>query len=119
MHDFKKLQVWQKSRQLVKDIYEVTQDFPKEERYGLTSQIRRCVISVPSNIAEGCGRNTNADTARFLDIAQGSCFELETQIILSYDLNYISKVVVNNLWSRIDEVQKMIDGFKKSLKKKI
>ncbi len=117
MHDFKKLHVWQKSRQLVKDIYEVSQDFPKEEMYGLTSQIRRSAISVPSNIAEGCGRSTNADTARFLDIAQGSCFELETQIILSFDLNYISETVVRDLWKRTDEVQKMIDGFKNSLGK--
>jgi len=117
MHDFKKLKVWQKARQLVKDIYEVTKNFPKEENYGLTSQIRRCVISVPSNIAEGCGRSKKNDICRFLDIAQGSCFELETQVILSFDLDYISEDDVKVLWNKIDEVQKMIDGFSKSLKK--
>lgn len=118
MHDFKKLNVWQKSRQLVKDIYEVTQNFPKEEMYGLTSQIRRSAVSIPSNIAEGCGRETDKDTTHFMTIAMGSSFELETQVILAYDLGYIdSKVIVTDLWNRIDEVQKMIDGFRKSLGK--
>lgn len=118
MHDFKKLNVWQKSRQLVKDIYEVTQNFPKEEMYGLTSQIRRSAVSIPSNIAERCGRETDKDTSHFMTIAMGSSFELETQVILACDLGYIgSKVIVTDLWNRIDEVQKMIDGFRKSLGK--
>lgn len=110
--------MWQKSRQLVKDIYEVTQNFPKEEMYGLTSQIRRSAVSIPSNIAEGCGRETDKDTSHFMTIAMSSSFELETQVILAYDLGYIgSKAIVTDLWNRIDEVQKMIDGFKKSLGK--
>jgi four helix bundle protein len=69
MHNFRQLKVWQKSRLLVKEIYIVTKGFPKEELFGLTSQIRRAVVSIPSNIAEGCGRNTNKDTKRFVDIA--------------------------------------------------
>lgn len=86
--------------------------------YGLTSQIRRSAVSIPSNIAEGCGRETDKDTSHFMTIAMGSSFELETQVILAYDLSYIgSKVIVTDFWNRIDEVQKMIDGFKKSLGK--
>ncbi|MFK7946598.1 MAG: four helix bundle protein [Saprospiraceae bacterium] len=116
MHDFKKLKVWQKSRQLVKEVYLLTKKFPKDELFGLTSQVRRAVISIPSNIAEGCGRNTNKDTKRFVDIAQGSSFEVETQIILAYDLDYISKEEVNIVWENINEVQKMLRGFGNTLK---
>jgi len=116
MHNFRQLKVWQKSRLLVKEIYIVTKGFPKEELFGLTSQIRRAVVSIPSNIAEGCGRNTNKDTKRFVDIGQGSSFEVETQLILAFDLGYISEEKYNLLWKATDEVQRMIRGFGNSLK---
>ncbi len=98
--------------ELAREIYNVTADFPKTELYGLTQQIRRCAISVPSNIAEGCGRGTNPQLAHFLDIAQGSAFELETQLYLSNQLNFLSQETTNTLIIKVIELQKMIDGFK-------
>ncbi len=90
MHKFKELSVWQKSRTLVKDIYDLTKSFPNEEIYGLTSQIRRATVSIPTNIAEGAGRRTNPQFANFLDIALGSAIEVENLLILSNDLEFIS-----------------------------
>lgn len=115
MHNFKELKVWQKSRKLVKEVYLITKKFPKEEQYGLTSQVRRAAVSIPSNIAEGCGRKTDKDTKRFFDIAQGSSFEIETQIILAHDLGFISRKETAKIWRKIEEVQKMIRGFSQSL----
>ena len=83
MKDFRQLKVWEKSHQLALAIYKVTKEFPKEELYGLTSQIRRASMSIPTNIAEGCGRNTDADFARFLQMAMGSASETEYQLILA------------------------------------
>lgn len=117
MHRFKELKIWQKSRELVKEIYQATDVLPKTENFGLTSQIRRCVVSIPANIAEGCGRNTNAELNRFLDIAEGSAFELETLIILSTDLKYLNDDSSKLLLSAIDEVQRMIFSFKNQLSK--
>ena len=90
MHNFKELIVWQKSRSLVKDVYKLTQTFPSDEKFGLTQQIRRATVSIPSNIAEGSGRGTNNDFLHFIDIANGSAFEVETQLYLALDLEYIS-----------------------------
>lgn len=117
MHQFKELKVWQKGKNLVKDIYLATKDFPKDEIYGITSQIRRSAVSIPANIAEGCGRNTNPDLSRFFDIANGSAFELETLLILSGDLGFISDVELIELDSKLQEIQKMIYNFKQSLQK--
>ena len=115
MHNFKNIIAWQKSRELVKDIYMLTAKFPKEEVYGLTSQIKRASVSVPSNIAEGTAR-TDKDFSRFLDIAIGSSFELETQLILSNDLGFISDELLNSTSLKVLEVQKVIYGFQKNLK---
>lgn len=115
MHQFKELKVWQKGRALVKEIYLNTNKFPKEELFGITSQMRRSAVSIPSNIAEGCGRNTNADFNRFLDIANGSAFELETLVILSFDLNFLSQEEFEHFDKKINEIQKMIFGFKQTL----
>jgi four helix bundle protein len=115
MHQFKDLKVWQKGRVLVKEIYLITNKFPKEELFGITSQIRRCSVSIPANIAEGCGRNSDADLNRFLDIANGSAFELEALVILSNDLNFLSKEEFENFDRKINEIQKMIYGFKQTL----
>lgn len=117
MHKFKELKVWQNSKNLVIDIYKVTENFPQTEIFGLTNQIRRASVSVPSNIAEGCGRNSNKDLIRFLDIANGSSFELETQLLIAHELNCIDDLVFNKIIKKLDEVQKMIYGFKNSLAK--
>ena len=97
MMDYKKLNVWQFSRALASKVYMKTKDFPKEERYGLTNQIRRCVISIPANIAEGCGRRSNKDTLRFLYISRGSIYELETHLFISLDLDLIGQDVFEDL----------------------
>jgi four helix bundle protein len=107
MHNFKELKVWQISRKLVKEVYEITSTFPATERYGLTSQIRRCTVSIPTNIAEGSGRNTDKDFAHFLNISLGSAYELETLLILSFDVAFISPEQLEDLSVRISEIQKM------------
>ena len=106
-NSYRDLIVWQKSMLLVKEIYLQTKNFPKEELYGLTSQIRRCAISIPSNIAEGKGRNTDKEFIRFLQISLGLVYELQTQLELSLQLNYINKI--DNLLNLSIEIEKMIN----------
>ena len=118
MHNFKNLKIWQLARNFVKDIYVLTKKFPDDERFGLTQQIRRAVISIPSNIAEGAGRGTDKDFSHFLDIANGSAFEVETQLILSFDLNYISQTEFDNINDKLQLMEKMICNFNNSLKSK-
>ena len=96
MKDFRQLKVWEKSHQLALAIYKSTKEFPKEEVYGLTSQIRHASMSIPTNIAEGCGRNTDKEFARFLQIAMGSASEAEYQLILARDLNFLPTIHMNN-----------------------
>ena len=109
--EYYNLDVWVESRLLSVKIYNLTKNFPKEEQFGLTSQIRRCSISVPSNIAEGCGRNTPKDTNRFLYIARGSLYELETQLFLSSDLDFIKKSELDDVLEHIVVCKKLINGF--------
>ena len=90
MRDFRRLQVWGKSHELTLRIYALTSEFPRQEIYGLTSQIRRACASIPTNIAEGCGRNSSPDFARFLQIAMGSASETEYLILLAHDLKYLN-----------------------------
>lgn len=116
MHQFKELKVWQKGRVLVKEIYQATHTFPKDELFGIVSQMRRAAVSIPTNIAEGCGRNSDKELCRFLDIANGSAFELETLMILSLDLEYLSQNKFEEFDAKLNEVQKMIFGLKQSLK---
>jgi four helix bundle protein len=116
MHRFKDLKVWQKAMELAKGVYEITAAFPKEEKYGLTSQINRSVVSVPSNIAEGAGRNSNKEFVHFLSIASGSLCELETQLILSAAFKYFENKKVEELSERIKELQNMIFKLQESLK---
>jgi four helix bundle protein len=115
MQDFKKLAVWQKSHELTLRIYGLTAGFPREEMYGLASQIRRAAASIPANIAEGCGRGSNADLARFLQIALGSASELEYHLLLTRDLDYISAEhqVVSE---RVSEVKRMLTGLQKRIR---
>ena len=116
MHDFRKLLVWQKSMSLVKEVFVAVNKFPKEEVFGLTSQIKRSVVSIPSNIAEGCGRGTDKQLKYHLEVALGSAFELETQLQIGSDLNYLNKNEAQDLISKTQEISKMISGLKKSLK---
>ncbi len=108
MHDFKNLKVWKKAVKLATEVYGITKAYPDIERYGLVSQINRSVVSVGSNIAEGAGRSTNAEFKYFLNIAYGSTYELETQIIISHNLNYLKTQELENLTDQIIEIQKML-----------
>lgn len=107
MHNYRQLKVWEKAIDLVIDIYKTTAEFPKEEKYGLISQMRRSVVSVPSNIAEGAGRNSEKEFCHFLAVAHGSCYELETQVIVSEKLGLISKEASEEICNRLTEIQKM------------
>lgn len=115
MHNFKELIVWQKARILVKDIYNLVRNFPDDEKFGLSSQMKRAAISIPSNIAEGAGRGTNKDFTRFLNIANGSAFELESQLYLSFDLEFIEEETLIKYSEKITEIQKLIYGFRTRL----
>ena len=108
MQDFHQLLVWQKSHAVVLEIYRLSRDFPREERYSLTSQLRRCAVSMPSNIAEGCGRGSNADFARFLAMAMGSSCELEYQLLLARDLGYIETTQHGVIEEKLREVKRML-----------
>lgn len=108
MRDFKKLSVWQKSHQLTLAIYRSTTSYPKQEIYGLTNQMRRSASSVPSNIAEGCGRNTQSQLAYFLNIGMGSASELEYQLILSKDLGFINGQIFKEQTMQITEIKRML-----------
>jgi four helix bundle protein len=118
LRNYKDLKVWQRSYELCIDIYKITKGFPKEETYGLTSQIRRSAVSVPSNIAEGYGRKTTSDYIRSLYIAYGSNCELETQILLSGDLGYIEAGELKKLQDGIGEVERMLKALIKALENK-
>jgi four helix bundle protein len=108
MQDFKKLKVWEKGHQLTLAVYEVTASFPKEELYGLTSQMRRAASSVVFNIAEGCGRTGRADFARFLQMATGSASELEYQLLLAHDLNFLEPQDYQKLAAKVVELKRML-----------
>lgn len=119
MHNYKELKIWQNAIESSVEIYKLTDKFPDTEKYNLSSQLRRSAVSVPSNIAEGAGRNSDKDFIRFLGVALGSCFELHTQVIISYKLEIIEKEEYNSLDSSLDELEKMIWGFQKSLMSRI
>src|SRR5690606_4894382 len=111
------LKVWNKAMDIAGETYKLSSKFPKEEKYGLTSQIRRSAVSVPSNIAEGAGRNTKGEFKNFISIANGSAYELFTQLILSYKLNLVSKNLVEPILKEVIEVQKMNYALINSLEK--
>jgi four helix bundle protein len=115
MQDYRKLRIWTISMELTQKIYELTKKFPTEEKYGLTSQIRRSSLSVPSNIAEGAGRNGRKEFNNFLGIAMGSLFELDTQVELSFNFKYIPFDSYNETLNKIDQLKKMIYHFQKKL----
>jgi len=115
-HNFKDLKIWQEAMKVVKSTYLLTAQLPLDERFGLTSQINRCAISIPSNIAEGSGRTTDKDFLNFINISLSSSYELETQLILANDLFQLE---VQDLLNKINELQRMIVGFKKSISLKL
>ncbi len=115
MHNFKNLTVWQKSIDLTAEIYSLTMNFPADEKYGLTSQLRRAAVSIPSNIAEGAGRKSCREFKHFLSISTGSAFELETQIIVSNRLKLIDETFMNEVILKITEIQKILFGLEKSV----
>ena len=118
MKNFRDLKVWQRAHQLALEVYEATKTFPGEEKYGLTSQIRRSCTSVPTNIAEGCGRDGDAELARFCQIAMGSASEVEYQLLLARDLGFLHKEVYRKLHDGITEVRRMLNSFIQKLKAK-
>lgn len=119
MSHFKKILVWQKSISLVTKIYKITQTFPKEETFGLTSQIRRSSVSIPSNIAEGSGRESTKDFLRFLYISLGSIFEMQTHLEIAKNIIYINEEEFNNLYEDSREIERMLASLIKKLKDNI
>ena len=115
VQSYRELIAWQKSVDLVEEIYRITKCFPKEETYGLTSQMRRAAVSVPSNIAEGQGRSSRGEFCQFLGHAKGSLFELETQVVISARLGYLSSQEANGLLESIHEVGRILSGLLASL----
>jgi len=111
MNDFKRLKSWEKAHALTLDVYRATKSFPKEEMYGLTSQLRRACASVPANIAEGYGRKGDAELGRFLSIAAGSACEVEYHLLLAKDLGYLSELQHRKLDEQVSEVKRMLGSF--------
>lgn len=114
MHKFKELEIWKKAMDLTEKVYRLSSGFPGDERFGLISQIRRCAVSVPSNIAEEAGRNTNGEFNQFLGIALGSLSELETQMLLSIRVGFIQEEA--QVFEEIETLRRMIFSFQKSMK---
>ena len=115
VRSYQDLAAWQNARELNYEIYQVTKEFPQDERFGLISQIRRAAVSIPSNIAEGYGRGARADYIRFLRIARGSLFEVETQLVLSSDLGFVDDDLRNELNEKITAVARPLSGLIRSL----
>ena len=111
-HNFKKLIIWKNSLELVFETYRLTKTFPSDERFGLISQLNRCSVSIPSNIAEGTSKSSEKHFKTFLETALGSAFEWETQIIIANGLNYITEEKFKELEKNINDIQKMISSFK-------
>ena len=116
MRNFRELKVWERSHNLTLAVYKATTIFPRDEQYGLTSQLRRACASVPANIAEGCGRGSDAEFARFLRIAMGSASELEYPLLLARDLNLLRQVEYESLDREITDVKRMLTSFIQKLK---
>ena len=115
MHRFKDLEIWKRSRVFCSTIYQVTSNFPESEKFGLTNQLRRAAVSIPSNIAEGSSRKSNKDFARFLQITLGSAFEIETQLLIAFDLKFISDEDLESLLNELNSIIKMTSKFNTSL----
>ena len=119
VRDFRKVRAWDKAHALTLDVYRMTIGFPDCERYGLVSQIRRACSSIPTNIAEGCGRGSDKELARFIDIATGSASEVEYQLQLARDLEYIGEESHINLTNKVTDIRRMLVAFNKAIRAKI
>lgn len=119
MKTHKDLDVWKLSIEFVTEIYNLTKDFPKEEQFGLTNQIRRASVSIPSNIAEGGGRRSDKEFLQFLYISMGSIQEIDTQLLISLNLNYLTKSEYEILLTKLDQISKMISGLIKFVKERL
>ena len=117
MRNFRELNVWERSHRLALETYRITRSFPTDERFGLTSQLRRAAASVPANIAEGCGRSTEPDLARFCDIAMGSATETEYHLLLAHDLQYIPTEVYEKADRELDQIKRMLNRFTQHIRK--
>tara|TARA_R100001369_G_scaffold61746_1_gene88625 strand:+ start:4150 stop:4500 length:351 start_codon:yes stop_codon:yes gene_type:complete len=115
MHNFKKLKIWIESMHLVSEVYSITKSFPTNEKFGLVSQMNRCAVSIPSNIAEGSSKSTDKHFKQYLDNSLGSSFELETQLIIAFNENYIPIEKFKETENKIKQIQKMISGFRSGL----
>lgn len=116
MHRFKDLEIWKSSRKFCSLIYVATEDFPEKEKFGIINQMRRASVSIPSNIAEGASRKSNKDFLRFLEIAIGSCYELETQLLLSNDLGFLETKKLEELLLELTRIVQMTSKFMTTLK---
>lgn len=116
---YKELLVWQKGIKLVKEIYRLTRDFPQDEKWGLVSQMRRASVSIPSNIAEGQARRTTRDFIQFISIAEGSVAEVDTQLIIAYELGYCDQATVDPIAEMLDELRRMLNALRRRLSEKI
>ena len=116
MHQFKELEIWKRSRIFCSQIYTITSKFPSDEKFGITNQLRRASVSIPSNIAEGSSRNSNKDFSRFLEIAIGSGYEIETQLLIALDLSFIKPEDLEKYVNELNEIIKMISRFRSNLK---
>lgn len=115
-HKFKDLQIWKRSRLFCSKVYDLTSSFPDSEKFGLTNQLRRAAVSIPSNIAEGSSRKSDKDFSRFLQITLGSAYEIETQLLIAFDLNFIEEDKLNVLLEELSTIVKMTSKFKSTLK---
>lgn len=116
MHRFKDLEVWKKSRGFCSEIYTITSKFLETEKFGLTNQLRRASVSIPLNMAEGSSRHSNKDFARFLQMSIGSAYEIETQLMIASDLNFLNQEELDSLLKNLDSIIKMTSKFKSTLK---
>lgn len=117
MNNFRSLDVWNKAVELATYVYQKTENFPKAEKYGLTSQMRRSAVSISSNIAEGAGRGSKKEFKQFLNISTGSCYELETQLTISQNLQFLNDVDYENIKDKLIEIQKMLYALRQSMTK--
>lgn len=117
MQDFRNLEVWKRSHQLTLEVYRQTKAFPSDERFGLTSQLRRAAVSIESNLAEGCGRGSDQDFARFVQVALGSATEVDCQLLIAHDLGYLPATTYDHAYSDLQRIKKMLNALLKTLRK--
>lgn len=116
MRKFRELEIWKRSVQFCTELYKATDNFPSREKFGLTSQLRRAAVSIPSNIAEGCSRNSNKDFCRFLEILIGSAYELKTQLVIAAELKYFNRELSDCLFTKLHDIIRMTAKYQSTIK---